>query len=242
MANILFTGGSGLLGAEMRKIYSDELFPTSIDLDITDVEECFRYMNRLMVRYPSITTIVHMAAFTSPPKIDVDPLRAVAVNIVGTSNIVSVAILYGLRLIYMSTDYVFDGKKGNYTESDAVNPINKYSWSKLGGECAVRLCDKHVIVRTSFGPDEFPYPGAPTDQYTSREKVSTIAKKIAKVVNSDFIGTINIGSERRTVYDYAKSVSPEKEIKEMSIRDMKSATPEDTSLNTGLYKKLFGDN
>jgi len=162
-------------------------------------------------------------------------MKALAVNIIGTSNIVTVCQQYNIRLVYISTDYVFSGEKGNYGEEDPIYPVNKYAWSKLGGECAVRLYDKHVIIRLSFGPTEFPYEGAFVDQLTSREPVNEIAQKIAKIAKSDFLGIMHIGSKGRTVYDYAKYVSPEKPIKEISIKDMKTKVPRDTSLNTNKF-------
>lgn len=241
MSKILFTGGSGLLGKEMKKHFPDELFPSSSDFDVTDWDEISFYLQSLMAKGGDIHTLVHLAAFTSPPKIDENPIRALSVNVIGTANMVYLAFVYNLRLVYISTDYVFDGNKGNYTEEDPVNPVNKYAFSKLGGECATRLYDNSLIIRTSFGPNEFPYAAAPVDQWTSREKVSDISSKIAKLVSSDLTGVVHIGSERRTVYDYAKSVSPEKDIKQMSIKDMKANTPKDTSLDTTLYKSFCGE-
>jgi len=75
--------------------------------------------------------------FTSPPKVDQDPAKALDANIVGTANVVKLAQRYRLKVLYISTDYVFRGDRGNYSEADAVDPVNKYAWSKLGGECAV---------------------------------------------------------------------------------------------------------
>jgi len=91
--------------------------------------------------------IIHAAAFTSPPKIDQDPLKAVEVNIIGTANVVRLCIKHNLKLVYISTDYVFRGDKGNYRENDEVFPVNRYAWSKLGGECAVRMYDSALKVK-----------------------------------------------------------------------------------------------
>jgi len=236
MNKILFTGGSGLLGSEMKHIFPSHNFPSSTEFNVTDytkMDSAFQMMNGLLGDFTE--TLVHMAAFTSPPKIDQNPIQALEVNIIGTANIVKLCKKHGLRLIYISSDYVFNGDKGNYSEEDSVYPVNKYAWSKLGGECAVRLYDKHAIIRLSFGPNDFPYDGAFVDQLTSRETVKNIAPKIAKIIKSDFLGTVHIGSKARTVYDYAKSVSPNKDIKEISIKDMKTKIPRDVSLNTGKY-------
>lgn len=71
---------------------------------------------------------------------------------------------------------------GNYKETDPVYPVNKYAWSRLGGECAARLYDKALIVRTTFGPNVFPYEKAFVGQWTSRESVSVVAMMISKLI------------------------------------------------------------
>lgn len=230
---ILFTGGSGLLGSELKKLFPQANFPTSSEFNVTNYDQIREY-----IKNKDIKIILHAAAFTSPPKCEENPEKAIDVNIIGTSNIVKLCQKNNIKIIYISTDYVFKGDKGDYKEEDDVNPINKYAWSKLGGECAVRTYDNSIIIRTTFGPNEFPYEKAFTDQWTSRESVSYIAKKIAKVIKTNFKGIIHVGGTRKTVYEYAKKISPEKKIGELSIKEMKFKIPKDTSLNTELYEKV----
>ena len=64
--------------------------------------------------------------------------KSINLNIVGTANVVTACENLTLRL-YMSTSYVYEGKKGNYKETDPVLPWNNYAWSKLGGECSVNV-------------------------------------------------------------------------------------------------------
>ena len=160
-SRIIYTGGSGLLGSEFRKIFPGIDYPSSKDFDVTNYRQMKEYL-----KSRACERIIHAAAFTSPPLIEKDPLKALEVNIVGTSNIVRLCIEYDMRLIYISTDYVFDGQKGNYKETDPVCPVNRYAWSKLGGECAARMYDKALIIRTTFGPEVFPYEKAFVDQWT----------------------------------------------------------------------------
>ena len=68
----------------------------------------------------SIEVLIHGAAFTSPPKVDADPLRAIDVNIVGTANVVRLCMAHAIRLVYISTDYVFRGDRGQYREEDEL--------------------------------------------------------------------------------------------------------------------------
>ena len=230
---ILVTGGSGLLGGELKKILPDSLFPSSQEFDVTDYNQMEAYIANHQVQ-----VLLHAAAFTSPPKIDTDPLRALDVNVMGTAQVVKLCMRHNIKLIYMSTDYVFEGDVGNYSEDDAVQPVNKYAWSKLGGECAVRLYDNSLIIRTSFGPAVFPYEKAFTDQWTSRESVDKIAKKIVNLLQASLTGIIHIGGKRQTVYEYAKSLDPQKNIGQLSIKDVNFKAPADTSLNTKKYESL----
>lgn len=232
---ILFTGGSGLLGTEVKKVLPHAHFPEHDEFDITNYSQIYNYLED-----KKINLLIHAAAFTSPPLIDKDPIRAIDSNIIGTSNIVKLCSQEKIKLIYLSTDYVFKGDEGNYSEEDPVFPVNKYAWSKLGGECAVRMYDNSLIIRTSFGENEFPHEKAFVDQYTSRISVSNLVKKIVPLLSSGLTGTIHLGSERRTVMDYAKSLNSEKEIGNLSINDVSFKVPKDTSLNREKYNKLFG--
>jgi dTDP-4-dehydrorhamnose reductase len=233
-SRIIFTGGSGLLGSEFRKIRPDINYPSSKEFNVTNYEQMKKY-----VESNGCNLIIHAAAFTSPPLVEKDPSKAIEVNIIGTSNVVKLCMEFGIRLIYISTDYVFKGDKGNYKETDPVYPVNKYAWSKLGGECAVRMYDKSLIIRTTFGPNVFPYPKAFVDQWTSRESVAVIARKIASLLDKDISGVIHVGGKRKTVYGYAKSLDAAKEIGKLSINDVNFAVPRDTSLSCEKYNKII---
>ena len=232
---IIFTGGSGLLGSEFRKIRLDIDYPWWEDFNITNYNQMKEY-----VQANGCGLIIHAAAFTSPPLIDKNPAEAIEVNIIGASNVVKLCMEFDLRLIYICTDYVFKGDKGNYKEDDPVYPVNKYAWSKLGGECAVRMHDKSLIIRTTFAPNVFPYEKAFVDQWTSRESVSVIAGMIEKLIDKDITGTIHVGGRRKNVYEFAKGLDQSKEIGELSIKDVSFSVPVDTSLNCDRYNELTG--
>lgn len=237
MANqqkIIFTGGSGLLGSEFKKIWPDISYPSSKEFNVTDYEQMKQY-----VELNGCELIIHAAAVTSPPVVDRDPVKSLEINIIGTSNVVKLCMDFDAWLIYISTDYVFKGDKGNYKEDDPVYPVNKYAWSKLGGECAVRLYDKSLVVRTTFGPNVFPYEKAFVDQWTSRESVSVIAKKISRLIDKDITGVIHVGGKRKTVFEYANSLDQTRNIGKISIKDVSFAVPADTSLNCDKYNELI---
>lgn len=231
---VLFTGGSGLLGSEVKKLLPDADFPDASVFDVTNYNQMDKYLAGKDVKI-----IVHAAAFTSPPKIDQEPLKGLEINIVGTSNVVKLCVKRNIKLVYICTDYVFKGDKGDYREDDPVYPVNKYAWSKLGGECAVRLYDNSLIIRTTFGPTVFPYEKAFSDQWTSRESVDVVAKKIVDLVRSGANGTVHVGGKRKTVLDYANSLNADRKIQGLSVKDVNFKVPVDTSLNCEKYNSLI---
>jgi len=231
---MLVTGGSGLLGTALKKIFPRAIYPGKEDFNICDLDQITGFLEKNRVE-----TIFHGAAFTSPPKVDKEPIKAIDVNIIGTSNIVKVAAKFGCKVVYISTDYVFKGDKGNYKEDEPVFPVNNYAWSKLGGECAVRLYDNSLIIRTTFGPDVFPYEKAFTDQWTSRESVSKTAQMIKLLLEKDSRGVVHVAGDRKTVHEYAIRLSPDKNIGGLSINDVNFKVPKDTSLNNEHFKKLI---
>jgi dTDP-4-dehydrorhamnose reductase len=227
----LITGSKGQLGGRLKEMLPGSLTPTRSDFDLADLAAMEHYFAG-----HDFDTVIHCAARTSPPVIDKDPTAAIADNIIATGNLALLCNKYQKRLIYISTDYVYSGVKGNYKETDDLNPVNKYAISKLGGECAARLVKEHLVLRLSFGPDEFPYDKAWIDQYTSREPLTAISKKIVACLDLDYTGIINVGGDRISVYQYAKNLKPE--VQGVSIKEANFSLPEDTSLDTTLFKNL----
>lgn len=232
---IILTGGGGLLGGELRRLLPEMKAPTSMEFNVTDFDQMDTY-----VRAGDYELIIHAGAFISPPLIDKDPARALEVNIIGTANVVKLCMRHDLRVIYISTDYVFKGDRGPYREEDPVLPVNKYAWSKLGGECAMQLYDKSLIVRTSFGPNEFPFPKAFVDQWTSRLSVAEFARKLVGLLDQDATGIVHVAGPRRTVHEYAKSLDPNKPIGELRTTEVNFNVPRDTSLSVDRYRRLVG--
>ena len=100
---------------------------------------------------------------------------------------------------------------------------------------------RDVRIRTSFGPDEFPYPRAFADQWTSRRAVSDAAPDVLRAVESGISGVLHVGGPRRTVLEYARSLDPAKEIGALSIKDVSFSVPEDTSLDTSRFSREVGN-
>ena len=95
--------------------------------------------------------VVHLAAFTHVDNCEAQPDLARRVNHLGTRNVADAAIDHGARVIYVSTDYIFDGSKyDEYDEEDEPSPINVYGRTKLAGESEIARVRAHWIVRTSW--------------------------------------------------------------------------------------------
>ena len=150
---ILITGGHGQLGTELRHLLDEkklEYLSTDADqLDITDKEGTYKFITDMK---PEI--IYHCAAYTAVDKAEDEGKELdEKINVEGTRNVAEAAKAAGATLIYISTDYVFDGKKkeGMYQVDDTTNPLSEYGRTKLLGEKAVQeTMDDYYIIRTSW--------------------------------------------------------------------------------------------
>ena len=221
---ILLTGGSGLLGTELRQLESDLLAPSHEKLDITNATAVTDY-----VRSHTPDIILHAAAMTSNREVEEHPETAREVNVDGTANLVRACDGTRTRFVFLSTDYVYKGDRGNYSESDEVDPFNLYASTKLAGEEVVRQIPNHLIIRTSFGASEFVYPDAFCDKWSSKEYVDVIAPTILEATTSPLTGILNLGGKRRSLYEYARERKPD--VNRVERRDSTHKSPADTSLN-----------
>jgi dTDP-4-dehydrorhamnose reductase len=194
---VVVTGKNGVLSSELQKINMTITALDSINYDVADRS----IVQKLSIISPDI--IIHAAAATNSVTIKNNPLQAIQTNIVGTANIAEYCLTNNKRLIYISTDYVYPGKKGDYREKDPIFPHNEYAWTKLGGECSARLVPNHLIIRTSFGANDYPNEYAWDNLITSKDYVDVIAPMIQQAALSEVVGIINIGTEPKSVYDYA---------------------------------------
>ena len=151
MNKVLVTGANGMLGQDLCPILQEfgyEVIKTDIDtMDITDLNSV---KNKIMEEKPDF--IIHCAAYTNVDKAEDDLENAILINKIGTENVAKVCEEINATLVYVSTDYVFDGEKTcGYKPDDKTNPLNNYGLTKLQGEQAVqKYCKKYYIVRTSW--------------------------------------------------------------------------------------------
>ena len=225
MDKIIFTGGSGLLGNEIKTLDTGNmLFPSSDEFNILNFQQCDQY-----IAANQISCIIHAAALTDVKKAEINYIDAIETNIIGTLNIIKLCNKYLIKLIYISTDYVFDGKKGNYSPTDAINPLSKYAKSKAAAELAVRMYDNSLVIRTSFFGKEFPYDKAFVDQYSTKDYIDIMAPKILNACLSKEIGIIHIFSNKETIFE--KAIKRKKNVLPIQRSDIKNINiPRDTSL------------
>jgi len=145
---ILITGAKGFLGQYFVKEFEDEeVIPiTHQDINLEDKNA----IEKITSLKPDL--VIHPAAIRSPDICEEDPEKAWKVNAVGTKHVAIACSLLDIPLIYISTDYVFSGRKDTpYTEFDTPDPINLYGKTKLYGEIFTKeFCKKHFIIRTSY--------------------------------------------------------------------------------------------
>lgn len=149
----LLTGGNGQLGTELRHLLDEKNLPyvstDAKELDITDEKGTMEYITELK---PDV--IFHCAAYTAVDKAEDEGKELdEKINVDGTRNVALAAKAVHAKLVYISTDYVFDGKKKDeeYQVDDETNPLNEYGRTKLLGEQAVQeILEDYYIIRTSW--------------------------------------------------------------------------------------------
>ncbi|QJW47190.1 dTDP-4-dehydrorhamnose reductase [bacterium BFN5] len=147
---ILVTGASGQLGREIIKQMSSDhqlIIPTLEQLDIVSYEQV-----KCIFEQTKPAAVIHCAAYTNVDGAEDDPDGAFKVNVIGTQNLAAQCLQHYARMVYVSTDYVFDGQSSqDYREYDQTNPINVYGKTKLLGEKMVQqLLGRHYIIRTAW--------------------------------------------------------------------------------------------
>lgn len=149
---ILVTGANGQLGRELRDVLEAKApgITTYVDIDELDITD--RKAVDAFLRGADFTHIVNCAAYTAVDRAEEEMLQCAAVNVDGVTNLAGAAADLNIKLLHISTDYVFDGKAYRpYTESDKVSPLSHYGATKRRGETALLgLAPEAVIVRTGW--------------------------------------------------------------------------------------------
>jgi len=262
---ILVTGSAGLIGTQIIKDLLDNHIQVYscynkskpelgiiTHLDLTKKDDIVNTMSRIK---PDV--VIHLGAMTDVELCETETELAKKINTDATEILALESEKYNAFFLYMSTDYVFDGKIGMRNEEDEPKPINFYGKSKLDGEKVLKkISTPNVIVRTStpFGIHSkkisFPFwikknielkkeIAVIMDQYTSPSYVPDISKMIIEIINRKITGIIHLaGPTRISRYDFAVMIANKMNISDeffkpikMKQMNWKAQRPIDSSLD-----------
>ena len=211
---MILVTGNGRLAKELEKLSTDTLPIITLsrrEMDITNEYMVSDVIKKFMITPDFPKYLIHTAALTKPMDVnDRNPIMSMDTNVVGTANVAKVCSKYGIKFIYISTDFVY-GDSSLVDENSEVKPSNNYGWSKLGGECIAKLISDSLILRCSLCDIPFRHKFAFDDVYRNSITHTDVANIITKV--KDEVGIINVGGEYQSVYDF---VSKHQEIKKAS--------------------------
>ena len=197
---ILVTGGSGKFAQILKKEnnFLNLKFLSKKEFNILNLKS----IEKCLVKYePKI--LIHTAGLSRPmEQHEKNISNSIDLNIIGTANVVKMCKRYNIKIIYFSTNYVYDCIKGNFKETDPIKPINNYGLSKMGGEASVLMYKNSLVLRIQMTEKPFVYKKAFTNVYSNYMFHEEMAKILPKLIN-DF-GIINVGGKSRSAYDFAK--------------------------------------
>ncbi|MCK5043482.1 SDR family oxidoreductase [Candidatus Pacearchaeota archaeon] len=274
---ILITGGSGLLGSNLAVFLGDKFnvyflynknfvkLPNceGIKIDLTNFEETKKLILKVK---PKI--IIHCAALTNVDYCEEKPHEAELINSQTTKNLAEISKQINSKLIYISTDSVFDGEKGDYSEEDKPNPINVYGKTKLNGENYVKsICKNYTIIRTNiYGwniRDKFSLAEWILNKLKKNETffgfediqftpllVNNLGRIIFEICIKDIKGLYHIaGPEKCSKFDFAKIIAEvfclNKDVIKLGNSDLvnfKAPRPKNISLDTEKIQNILKTN
>ncbi|MBU1355989.1 MAG: dTDP-4-dehydrorhamnose reductase [Candidatus Edwardsbacteria bacterium] len=259
---ILVTGAKGMLGTDLCLELAGDHQVTGIDIQDIDItsEEAIK---KIIGYHPEF--IIHCAAMTNVDGCEKDPDTAYAVNGLGTKNVVLACRQLDIPVLYISTDFVFDGAKGEpYCEWDQPNPLGHYGRSKLEGENHVReLLKKFYIVRTSwlYGKQGRNFVSTilakaretgtikvVNDQVGSPTYARDLCRAIARLISSNKYGTYHLSNSGAcSWFDFAKRAvelsGTKAEVLSISSSDYPTPTkrPAFSVLRNFCWERTFGE-
>jgi dTDP-4-dehydrorhamnose reductase len=272
---LLITGACGLYGSKLSEmavarnceVYASDVQELKvcgsnfIKCDVSNqelVEKTFKIAN------PEV--VVHAATLTDVDKCELNKELAWKINVEGTKNIVEASVKTGSFLVYISTDYIFNGEKGKYKEYDKPDPINYYGLTKLKAEELTKTHAEFLVARPSVIYGSTPAAGKVnfalwlieklskgervkivTDQWNTPTLNSGLAEMTLEVIERRLKGTFHLcGATRLSRYRFAESIAEEFDLDKSLIHPTSSSEfnwpakrPTDSSLNTLKAQRLL---
>jgi len=229
---ILVTGGQGRFAKVLKKNnkFLNLYFASKKECNILNIKSLEKIIKKLKPKM-----ILHCAGLSRPMEIHQKNIeKSIDLNIVGTANVVKVCKKNNIKIIYFSTGYVYEGKKGNYSEKDPVKPFNNYGLSKLGGECAVMMYKNSLILRITMTESPFVHKKAYTNLKSNFMFHEDLVKILPKIIHSK--GVLNVGGKAQSVFSFAKLHNKKVKKIKMSIKDK---LPFNQTMNTSVLKRLI---
>ena len=228
---ILVTGGDGRFAKILKKKNKklNLFFASKKQCNILNLNSIKKIIKKIKPK-----VLIHCAGLSRPMKVHEKNIsKSIDLNIIGTANITKVCKKYNVKLVYFSTGYVYEGKKGNYSEKDPVKPFNNYGLSKLGGECAVAMYKNSLILRITMTEKPFAYKNAYTNLKTNFIFHENLVNYLPKLINKK--GIVNIGGKSQSVYDFAKKNNP----KIKGVKAKKNIMPLNQTMNLKKLQKIL---
>jgi dTDP-4-dehydrorhamnose reductase len=234
---ILITGGNGQLGTELRHLL-DELGTEYISTDADEMDITDAASTMAKVKEINPTVIYHCAAYTAVDKAEDEGKELdEKINVDGTKNVAQAAKAVGAKLVYISTDYVFDGtkKEGMYAPDEQPNPQNEYGRTKLLGEQAVQaILEDYYIIRTSWVFGQYGHNFVFTmqklaetrdqltvvnDQYGRPTWTRTLAEFMVFVIKEQApFGIYHLSNDNRcSWYEFAKEILKDRQVEVLPV-------------------------
>ena len=269
----LVTGSAGLIGSQLVRdleksgetVYScyNNMKPVNgipTKLNLVNLEDISKIFKKIQ---PDV--VIHSAALTDVEKCEMEPKLANSINVKSTEIIAKEAENFDSYLMYISTDYIFDGKKGSYKETDLTDPLNQYGKTKLSGEKTTEHnCSKCSIIRTStpFGTHSFKktFPvwifenlnnnnkiNVLEDQFTSPTYVPNLTKMILEIIERKLEGVFHVsGSTKISRFEFAKIIATKLNLDSSLLNPVKISTmpwkatrPIDSSLDVSKINTIL---
>jgi dTDP-4-dehydrorhamnose reductase len=228
---ILVTGGNGRFAKILKeKNYSLNLkFLNKKQLNILNIKS----VEKNIIKYKP-KMILHTAGLSRPmTQHEKNISKSIDLNIIGTANLVKTCKKYNVKIVYFSTNYVYKCTRGNYKETDGINPINNYGLSKMGGEASVLMYKNSLVLRIQMTEKPFAYKKAYTNVYSNYMFHDEMVSYLPKLIN--YFGVINVGGKSRSSYNFAKFHNK----KTVKAKNKDKNFPSKQTMNLNKLKKIL---
>ena len=231
---ILVTGGNGRF-AKILKENNNKLnlvFVSKKECNILDIKSIQKIFKKIK---PNI--VLHCAGLSRPMQTHEKNIsKSIDLNIIGTANVTKVCEKNNIKLVYFSTGYVYEGKKGNYAENDPVKPFNNYGLSKLGGECAVAMYKNSLILRVTMTEKPFFHKKAYSNLKSNFMFHESLVEILPILINQK--GIVNVGGKSQSVYNFAKKHNTQVK-KIFASKSQQKYFPLNSTMNISKFKKII---